>query len=285
MRGFIAKDGGTIRSIRAVAYHNVDNAMIPSFRRQLAHYRRWYDNVREDDLLSFFSGAASEKTDDGSDKPRSRQGIIITFDDGLLSHYTVAAPLLEEHGFRGWFFIPAAMPRLSAEEQRKFCLDNRLLIPEGQGGRIGMNIEEIIDLESRGHVIGCHTMNHRRFDGHVDRGVAEKEIREAKNALVSLTGKPVKSFAWVGGEPETYNAVAQRVIENENFSFSFTTLSEKIGMKSDPLFLHRTVLDADMAYPVFRVKLSGLSDIRHWARRRSVGQRIMMGPFRKSDGF
>ncbi len=122
MRGFIAKDGGTIRSIRAVAYHNVDNAMIPSFRRQLAHYRRWYDNVREDDLLSFFSGAASEKTDGGSDKPRSRQGIIITFDDGLLSHYTVR--LLWRTWVQGWFFIRRDAP--ASAKRSEILHDHRL---------------------------------------------------------------------------------------------------------------------------------------------------------------
>ncbi|MDX9827888.1 MAG: polysaccharide deacetylase family protein [Spirochaetia bacterium] len=270
----IALGGSSLRSIRAVAYHNVDNAMVPSFRRQLAHYKRWYDNVDENDLIRFFSKDGDRKIVDEPKRQRLKQGIIITFDDGLSNHYKVAAPLLEEFGFKGWFFIPAGMPELTAEEQRKFCLDNHLLAPKTPEGRIGMSVDEILDLESRGHVIGCHTMNHRRFSGPVDSVIADREIRDAKNALRSMAKRPILSFAWVGGEPETYNAVAQRVIVDENFRFSFTTLSRKIDKKSNPLLLHRTVLDAEMAYPLFRAKLSGLSDIRHSIRRRSIETRL-----------
>jgi peptidoglycan/xylan/chitin deacetylase (PgdA/CDA1 family) len=263
-----------LRYIRAVAYHNVDKTMVTSFRRQLEYYKRCYDNINENDLELFFSRIDLKKSAIETKKNEKRQGIIISFDDGLLNHYTVVAPLLEEFGFRGWFFIPAAMPRLSVEEQKNFCLENHLLILTESNDRIGMNTEEIIDLQSRGHIIGCHTMNHRRFNGYIDTPLAEKEIREAKQELTSMINVSINSFAWVGGEPETYNAVAQRVLKKEGFKFSFTTLSNKIDNNSDPLLLHRTVLDADMPYPVFRAKLSGLSDIRHYSSRRTIEKRL-----------
>ena len=137
-----------------------------------------------------------------------------------------------------------------------------------------MNREELVDLTRRGHVVGCHTMNHRRFSGLVDAGLLDRELKGAKAELGAILGAAPRSFAWVGGEPDTYHPLAQEALEREGFSYAFTTMSAKIRPEADPLMLHRTVLDADMPYPLFLAKIEGLSDLTHAGRRRALEARL-----------
>lgn len=64
--------------------------------------------------------------------------VAFTFDDGGVSSYTVAAPILEKYGKRGFFFVPTAYI-----------------------GREGfLSSSQIVDLRNRGHVIGSHSHSH-----------------------------------------------------------------------------------------------------------------------------
>lgn len=253
--------------IRAVAYHHCDPAMVPAFRRQLEFFRRHYRNVTEQELDAFFAGAAAE---DQSGKP----GLILSFDDGLARHYQTVAPLVEEYGFRAWFFVPAALPSLPAERQRAFCEAQALWLSPDPGERIGMSGAELADLRRRGHVIGCHTFNHRRFRGVADAALLDSELAAAQAALASFLGAAPRSFAWVGGEADTYHPLVQENLAKLGFSYAFTTMSAPIRRNADPLLLHRSVLDADMPYALFRAKLGGLSDWTHRSGRKALEARL-----------
>ncbi len=270
--------------IRAVAYHHTDRTMESGLRRQFDYFKRRYRGLVEEDVDAFF---ACGEEGGGHRSGRSRggkPGIIISFDDGLVDHFWVAAPLLEEYGFRGWFFVPAALPMMAAAEQRAFCEANGLFPPADSGGRIGMNREELIDLTRRGHVVGCHTMNHRRFSGFIDTGLIDRELKRARADLGAMLGAAPRSFAWVGGEPDTYHPLVQEVLGREGFSYAFTTMSAKIRPEADPLMLHRTVLDADMPYPLFLAKTKGLSDLTHADRRRALEARLGRPRAKESHG-
>ncbi|MCE1196928.1 polysaccharide deacetylase family protein [bacterium] len=265
---------GLPKSIRAVAYHHTDRLATASLRRQFDYFRRHYRGLVEDDLDAFFVRGERGKARKPAGARGGKPGLIISFDDGLVDHYVVAAPLLEEYGFRGWFFVPAALPPMAASEQRAFCEANGLFLPPDSGERIGMNREELLDLARRGHVVGCHTMNHRRFSGLVDAELIDRELTLARDALRTITGAAPRSFAWVGGEPDTYHPLAQEALKKEGFSYAFTTLSAKIRLDADPLMLHRTVLDADMPYPLFLAKVEGFSDLTHLGRRKALEARL-----------
>lgn len=229
--------------------------------RQLDYYAKRYETLDEQKLEHFL---------DGTHAP-AKPLLILSFDDGLLDNYQVAAPLLEARGLPGWFFIPAGLPDVPQSDQIRYCREHSILIPKDMGPRLAMNWSEIADLSKRGHVIGCHTWSHRRMKGGIDDRTIEHELYNAKQQLEAHVQKPVTSFAWVGGEPDTYNAKVMHALAKAGFAYSFTTQSA-LYRKTDPvaqkpLIIHRTVLDADMNYLMFRAKLGGLSDMMHLARR------------------
>jgi peptidoglycan/xylan/chitin deacetylase (PgdA/CDA1 family) len=66
---------------------------------------------------------------------------IITFDDGMLSQYTYAKPILDKYNFMATFYIIC----------NNVDKENR------------MNWNNIQTLEEEGHEIGSHSMNHKKL--------------------------------------------------------------------------------------------------------------------------
>lgn len=121
-----------------------------------------------------------------------RVTFCLTFDDGLKMHYTIAASLLEEYGWRGAFNVPTGLIGLSYEdlsstERSDLCVD------ENSMGF--MTWEEVNDLLQRGHDVFPHAHRHRdivnliRVAGFAE---AKKEILDSANCYLNRTGvRPV----------------------------------------------------------------------------------------------
>lgn len=107
--------------------------------------------------------------------------ISFTFDDFPLSAYTAGAPILEQFGARGTYYV---------------CLDPRLTQePEFSGAQA----DAIVQLVERGHEIGCHTFSH--LDGGVNGELAIREtIAQNRAALARIVPEyRLCSFAYPFG--------------------------------------------------------------------------------------
>ena len=103
--------------------------------------------------------------------------VLLTFDDGGESAHSSIAGMLEEHGWRGHFFVTT--------------------------GRIGtagfMSAEQIRDLHRRGHVIGSHSHTHPiRMAVLSGKEIAE-EWRRSVAALAEILDAPVRVASVPGG--------------------------------------------------------------------------------------
>jgi peptidoglycan/xylan/chitin deacetylase (PgdA/CDA1 family) len=246
--------------IRVLAYHGTPDASIESLEEQLRYLAERFQCVDQDALSMFLNGSLRLE----------RPGLVISFDDGLRDNYTNAAPMLERHGLSGWFFATSTLPSLPESEQLAFCGSHELIVPPGTEGRIAMNWAELRDLAGRGHTIGCHTANHRRFRSEIPAELVESEISTSSAVFLERLGRVPSSFAWVGGEPDTYSVTGLAAIRKAGYRFAFTTRSAPVTHTSNPFLLHRTVLDASMPFGAFRMKVAGASDLAHAASRSAL---------------
>ena len=74
--------------------------------------------------------------------------ISYTFDDGLAEHYTLAAPQLEQRGFRGTFFINGSKVN---KDERHIKDTTRVTWPQ------------LKEMAEKGHEISNHGWAHRNF--------------------------------------------------------------------------------------------------------------------------
>jgi peptidoglycan/xylan/chitin deacetylase (PgdA/CDA1 family) len=126
-----------------------------------------------------------------SARPLPRPAVLLTFDDGLASNYRIAAPVLEEAGARGLFFVVPGFSTLSGDAARRFYAERI----RGESFELPMRPDQIADLSERGHTIGNHTFSHAWLS-QTHASQLEREIEGSAALLESWTRRPVDAFAW-----------------------------------------------------------------------------------------
>jgi peptidoglycan/xylan/chitin deacetylase (PgdA/CDA1 family) len=116
--------------------------------------------------------------------PTSAVRTVISFDDGDVSGYTMAAPLLERHGLRGEFFV----------------------VSQWIGMPGFMTPEQLRELTRRGHGVHSHSRTHARLPALTSAEI-ERELNGSKEELETMLGRPVTQFSIPGG------AYDDRVVE------------------------------------------------------------------------
>lgn len=117
-------------------------------------------------------------------KPATSIRTVISFDDGDLSGYTLAAPLLERQGLRGEFFVVT-----------------RWIDTAGF-----MSADQLRELARRGHGVHSHSRTHPRLSS-LPAAQIEDELRGSKDDLEAILGAPVTQFSIPGGDHD------QRVLD------------------------------------------------------------------------
>ncbi|MGP8271333.1 MAG: polysaccharide deacetylase family protein [Terracidiphilus sp.] len=253
--------------IRAINYHGVSAETAGNFERQLSYYSARFSSVSLADLDRFFQLKRWDK---------KYPGLIISFDDGLSSNYSVAAPLLDQYGFNGWYFIPIDFVATPPSEQMRFACNHQILpdSTSSKAERVAMSWDELRDLDRRRHVIGCHTRRHLRMVPELPESVLDHEICTGKAVLEEELGHVCDCYAWVGGEEWSYTYDAARMIRKAGYKYSFTTNALPITRKNDPLQLGRNNVESDWPLSMASFELSGFQDLRYTPKRRRVARII-----------
>lgn len=106
--------------------------------------------------------------------------------------------------------------------------------------------DEIATLSCSGVVsIGAHTVTHPAL-GHRPPAEQEREVRESRELLEGLTGRPVVDFAYPFGGTSTYDGRSVEAVRAAGFRCACTTMPGQVSRFSDPHQLPRVyVHDCD----------------------------------------
>jgi peptidoglycan-N-acetylglucosamine deacetylase len=104
--------------------------------------------------------------------------VVLTFDDSVKSHFTVAAPILKRYGFSASFFITEGFAFKTNKQDY-------------------MTWEEIKELDRMGFEIGNHTRDHLGINAkNVDQ--LEEQLHGIDHRCATVGIKTPVSFAWPG---------------------------------------------------------------------------------------
>jgi peptidoglycan/xylan/chitin deacetylase (PgdA/CDA1 family) len=158
-----------------ILYHRIGKSPIDSqyyvppekFEEQMKLLHDWeYTVIPIETLVN-----AIEK---GADLPP--RPVIITFDDGDISVYETAFPILQKYGLTGVVYIV-----------------NNYMGTEGY-----MSAEQIKELVAAGWEVGSHSRSHRDLTK-LEPAIQRAEIVEAREVLQEALGVPVQTFAYPFG--------------------------------------------------------------------------------------
>lgn len=148
-------------------------------------------------------------------EPLPSKPVLITFDDSHQEHLSLAAPILEQAGFRGTFFI--------------------MTVTIGKKGYLSS--QDISSLHKRGHTIGCHTWDHPRISGEKGLPDPDRQLYRSRISLEKITSVPVTSFAYPFG---AWNEAFVAQLQNNGFHLAFQLSAP--GMSRFPQFTIRRIM-------------------------------------------
>ena len=105
------------------------------------------------------------------------QPVLLTFDDGGVSAHERIAGMLEEFGWRGHFFVTTDFLGLPGF----------------------LDVEQVRDLDRRGHVVGSHSASHPARMSQIPWERMVSEWRDSREYLAKIVGHPVEFASVPGG--------------------------------------------------------------------------------------
>ncbi len=220
--------GGTVHPSKLFAaesgvvilYHHVATDTPPSTSISPANFRAHLDYLRDNQFNVMRLDEMIETLQAGGQLPD--RAVAITFDDGYISIYDTAFPMLEEYGMPFTLF-------LSTE-------------PINQNQSNYMTWDQVREMSDAGVQIANHMVTHPYMltrDSAEDEGTwlqrQREELLEAEATIERETGQSHKYLAYPYGE---FNLAIKDMLQEEGF-IGFAQNSGAIGPESDLLALPR----------------------------------------------
>ncbi|MDQ0875573.1 peptidoglycan/xylan/chitin deacetylase (PgdA/CDA1 family) [Paenibacillus sp. V4I3] len=162
-------------------------------------------------------------------QPSPERPVLLTFDDGYANNAEVAMPILQRHGFPATLFLSPGFI--------------------GQPGYLSW--PQVQKLSAAGWDIAPHGMTHP----HLPRLSIEQqreEITESRRRIEQALGKSANVFAYPYGE---YNEDTLKILQEEAYSYAFTTKEGYASSNQSPYELSRIVVHGEDDFATWVQKL------------------------------
>jgi peptidoglycan/xylan/chitin deacetylase (PgdA/CDA1 family) len=220
--------------------------------------------------------------DDAADLPPDG-GLLMTFDDGLVSSYEAAQQILNPRGIKAIFFIPTAILELASPvEMRRFAWER---IYDRSGDIDALRVEEYVtmgvdhlrELAGQGHMILPHTHSHAKLSGILTAEDVQRELVRPKRILEDLLGSTVRGFTPPVGTERVISSYAYEHAR-DIYSFCFTSLAGMNTTHTNRSFLYRDCVEASFSLNHVRNVLDGVYDPYYGFKSRRLRRRARPPP-------
>ena len=177
----------------------------------------------------------------------------LTFDDGHISAYTHALPMLAEHNLTARFFITAGWTGTRADY---------------------LGWSELRALHQAGHSIGAHGWSHKLLT-HCDDAELQRELYDSRRLLEDKLGAPILTMSFPGGR---FNARVLQACEKAGYTQMFTSEPQIAPSESDRM-IGRLNLHGDTAAAwlteLFRLESPVLAGLQRKARLKAFAKKLL----------
>lgn len=244
--------------LTVLCLHSTPNFLLPRFRELVKRWKKEYTFLHPNQLLSFHQHPE-----------QFQQGpyLLLSFDDGLQNNYDSAQVLKEENVYAIYFAVPRFIEAVDQDHYyRTFIRDfvDASIDFEAEDTR-AMSWEQLSELHSWGHVIGCHSMSHQLKAG-MRAEQLEEELLFSKQVIEQKLQVKVEHFASPNNSLWSTDKESCSIIEQQ-YVFHHTTIpgTNKEGHKPRSVVFRRNVevhwKKGAIAYGM------GHWDLKRWAER------------------
>ena len=163
-------------------------------------------------------------------EPIPARTVAITFDDGYLDNFSVAAPILKHKKVPATFFVSSGYVGTT----RRFPWD-----VSDSASHPMMTWEHVRQLAAEGFEVGAHSVNHINL-GTCMPDMAGKEILESKRHIEDQLGTAILGFAYPFGWKSSMSEVTSRMVREAGFAYCCSNYGGKVTARSDIFNIQRT---------------------------------------------
>ena len=215
------------KDVIIIMYHDLIDKEL--FKKQMIYVKNNFNVIRLEEYIKFKK----------SNSNVANRSLIITFDDGYESTYSIAMPVLNELELEATVFVsPALLSDYNKDLNFNF-----------------MSIEQLLEMSKCEFIdIGGHTFNHVNLDK-LQYNEAYKEIFEGKRFLEELLLKEINTFAYPFGKKCNYNLNTISIVREIGFLGAVTTNRFKNG-KASIYELNRVGINYRDTFEIFVAKIN-----------------------------
>jgi|GEM_PF-5803412 len=185
-----------------------------------------------------YTSVTSPEQFDQVDKP-----VMITFDDALFSVFDIALPIMNDLGFQGVVFLPAAVI--------SDTLPYNCGIDYAESDRF-MTVDELQTLLMNGWTIESHAYSHQKLTELTFDQVRE-EFTLSRNLILEKLNFDSKMIAYPYG---SYNRFILEIAEKAGFNYGFSVHQGLVKSLSSEMRLPRLEIDNETDLNTFKYMLN-----------------------------
>jgi len=259
------------QKLRVLAYHDVTDR--EKFENQIYYLKDNYNIISTKDLENIIYNK----------KVLKKNSVLITFDDGDISNYTNAFPILKKHNIPATLFVITKLVNsqfpfwwkemeyyLGKKEGRKTVWESKewknekrlAYLRELKDDYIGtplesqqLKINELNEMKKFGFCIANHSNTHPMFN-RCDFNEINDELNTSINFL-KQNNFSANYFAYPNGN---WDANSEIALKKFKFKLAFI-FDHNLSKLTNPLRISRLRVDADSDLSEFKFKVSGLHSI------------------------
>lgn len=259
------------KKLRVLAYHKVENKN--DFQLQVEYLKKSYNVISVEDLLISIN----------SNVPLQPNSLLITFDDGDVSVFKNAFPLLKKNNLPAVLFVITGL----INSNKPFWWEEvEYYLGKDEGEKMSWKIKELLNtarlnflkklrLNSKKPLLNSnqltseelkkmhesvirianHSHTHPMFDK-CNENELSFELKESIKILKNNNLEPLY-FAYPNGN---WDNKSEQLLRDFNFKLGFL-FDHKLTDLSNPLRISRIRVDASSPLPEFKAKVSGIHSI------------------------
>ena len=170
--------------------------------------------------------------------------MLITIDDGFLSTYQYALPVLKKYRAPSVTFVTVG----NINTPKPDALPERF-----------MTWDELRELPAAGMTVGSHSLTHRSL-GTLAEPDARNEAAHSRALLVE-NGIPATSWAYPYGTHGDFTPATERILREAGYSIAFNSMHGAVRAGADPVSLPRIKVESGEGLGMFKLLASGAMDV------------------------
>lgn len=163
-------------------------------------------------------------------EPIPARTVSITFDDGYLDNFSVAAPILKRRKIPATFFVSSGYIGTT----RTFPWDVSTSISHPM-----MTWDQVRQLAAEGFEIGAHSINHVNLAACAP-DLAEREIIDSKRHIEDQLGTSISGFAYPFGWKRSMSHGTSLMVKKGGFAYCCSNYGGKVTNQSGMFNIQRT---------------------------------------------